>query len=192
MKKNIYLQKIGDINQFVLNKLKKDLKLIFKKYIDAVEISPDFISLSESKYERQYTASKIINKIIEHEEEKGFFRTLGVTEKDITKKNLSLVGVVNFVFGAARKSVGVAVISTKRLREEFYRRPENESLFQLRALKEAVHELGHTFYLKHCKDNSCVMKKSSGTRSLRDTDEKSHSFCKSCLEKINLFFNRLE
>ncbi|MFX1597125.1 MAG: hypothetical protein ACFFBK_13800, partial [Promethearchaeota archaeon] len=70
-----------------------------------------------------------------------------------------------------------------RLREKFYRRPDNSTLFELRILKEAVHELGHTFTLQHCK-NFCIMRFSN---SLADTDQKPPEYCASCLNKLKNF-----
>jgi archaemetzincin len=54
----------------------------------------------------------------------------------------------------------------------------------LRTLKEANHELGHTFGLHHC-ENVCVMKFSN---SLADTDKKPAIFCDTCLKNLQLFF----
>jgi archaemetzincin len=50
----------------------------------------------------------------------------------------------------------------------------NKSLFYQRIIKEAVHELGHAFGLKHCNYPMCVMHFSN---SLPDTDIKQNSFC---------------
>ncbi len=192
MEKIIYIEKIGDIDQIVLAKLKKNLKLSFKELIDKVKVSPDSISLEDSDYDktrRQYNASSIIRKIIKHVKNKEYFRILGVMNKDIYTRSL------NFVFGIAivpkpqfMKTEGVALISFTRLREGFYRRKENPELFELRVLKEAIHELGHTFGLRHC-DNHCIMRFSN---SLADTDEKPPEFCESCLIELRSFFNTIK
>ena len=50
---------------------------------------------------------------------------------------------LNFVFGEADIARKRALISLQRLRQEFYGLPRDENLFRERALKEAVHELGH-------------------------------------------------
>lgn len=192
MEKIIYIQKIGEIDQVVLTKLKKKLKTSFKQIIDKVKVSSDTIFLEDSDYHkarRQYNASSIIKKLIQHVNNKEYFRTLGVMDKDIYTRQL------NFVFGIAivpkphfMKSEGVALISVTRLREKFYRREDNEILFDLRVLKEAIHELGHTFGLKHC-DNHCVMQFSNH---LADTDKKPSDFCESCLKKLEQFINMLK
>jgi archaemetzincin len=68
-----------------------------------------------------------------------------------------------------------------RLRQEFYGLNTNKSLFYQRIIKEAVHELGHAFGLKHCNNPMCVMHFSN---SLPDTDIKQNSFCDICRTQI--------
>jgi archaemetzincin len=81
---------------------------------------------------------------------------------------------LNFVFGLA---VGnTAVISLARLRSE-----KNEYVFRERALKEAIHELSHTFGFQHCPDIKCVMHFSN---CLEDTDIKGPDFCRVCSAKV--------
>ncbi len=84
---------------------------------------------------------------------------------------------LNFVFGQARLGGREAVISLARLHQSFYGLPEDEELLLERSLKEAVHELGHTWGLAHCPDHLCVMHFSN---SLRDTDVKTARFCSKC------------
>jgi len=102
-------------------------------------------------------------------------RVLGVVDVDCYTPGL------NFIFGQARMGGREAFIALPRLRESFYRRPENQALFQERAIKEAVHELGHTYGLEHCPDPRCVMHFSN---SLADTDFKGQQFCDLCRKKL--------
>jgi archaemetzincin len=98
-------------------------------------------------------------------------RLLAVTSLDL------YVPVLTFVFGEAQLSGACAVVSFHRLREEFYGLPANEPLMRERLLKEAVHELGHTFGLRHCDDWRCVMTSSHAVERL---DVKSAEFCAAC------------
>ena len=50
---------------------------------------------------------------------------------------------LNLVFGLADQTNQRAVIALLRPRESWYGRRENEGLFIERAMKEALHELGH-------------------------------------------------
>jgi archaemetzincin len=104
-------------------------------------------------------------------------RVLGVIDADCYATGL------NFIFGQA--SIGTkardAFIALPRLRESFYGLPEDEPLFRERTLKEAVHELGHTYGLGHCPDPKCVMHFSN---SLHDTDVKGAEFCPCCRTQL--------
>jgi archaemetzincin len=48
-------------------------------------------------------------------------------------------------------------------------------------MKEAVHELGHTYGLSHCRDIHCVM---CFSNTLGDTDRKGVRFCAACEPKL--------
>ncbi len=103
-------------------------------------------------------------------------RIFGVVDVDIFAPGL------NFVFGEADIAGRKALISLVRLRQEFYGLPKNENIFQKRAVKEAVHELGHTYGLKHCPNPTCVMHFSN---SLHDTDVKGWDFCPTCKVRLS-------
>ena len=98
-------------------------------------------------------------------------RLLAVTSVDL------YVPVLTFVFGEAQLTGSCAVVSLHRLREEFYGLPAREELMRERLVKEAVHELGHTFGLRHCDDWRCVMTSSHGVERL---DGKGAGFCVLC------------
>jgi len=96
---------------------------------------------------------------------------LGVTELDLYAPRL------NFVFGQAELGGKVGVISLARLRPGWYRQPPDPELLLLRALKEAVHELGHLRGAEHCPRPTCVMHFS---HALADTDHKDYRPCPRC------------
>ena len=102
-------------------------------------------------------------------------RLLAVTSLDL------YVPVLTFVFGEAQLSGSCAVVSLHRLREEFYGLPSRDDLLQDRLVKEAVHELGHTFGLRHCDDWRCVMTSSHGVERL---DVKTADFCGECRRAV--------
>lgn len=102
-------------------------------------------------------------------------KVLGIIDKDL------YVPELNFVFGEADLSGRLSVISITRLRQQFYGLPKDDVIFLDRVIKEAVHELGHTYGLRHCSNSGCVMFFSN---SLLDTDKKGSSFCRSCSRKM--------
>ena len=189
VKIDIYLQKIGNINNSILKNLEKDLKKALGKFIESVTILPDIIEIRESDYvakKKQYNGSSIIKELKSSNKKRNLSSTLGILDVDIFKSKL------NFVFGIAtnpkhpfKDYPGSAIISVNRLRESFYNRPEQKDLFRTRILKEAVHEIGHTIGLKHC-NNECVMQFSV---SLTYVDEKPIDFCNDCTEILEDFFN---
>ena len=91
------------------------------------------------------------------------------------------IPVLTFVFGEAQLADGGAVVSAHRLRQEFYGLPTDPELLHQRLLKEALHELGHTYGLRHCPDYTCVMSASNGVERI---DLKRAEFCSTCTQLI--------
>ena len=114
----------------------------------------------------QYLAGAFLEALREIPGREGS-KLLGVTEADIYGTGLS------FVFGQAEVGGRVAVISLARLLPADADGDGHELLSE-RTLKEAVHELGHTFGLDHCRDRFCVMHFSTG---IEQTDIKMADFC---------------
>ena len=117
----------------------------------------------------QYYSSAILQEL-ERASDSGA-RVLGVTSCDL------YVPVLTFVFGEAQLDGNCAVVSTARLGDPFYGLPRRDDLLRERLLKEAIHELGHTFGLRHCPDWRCVMTSSHAVERL---DVKTSEFCQRC------------
>ena len=132
---------------------------------------------------KQYRSNVILSEIQGYvAEKKDLNRVLGVVDADI------FVPELNFVFGEASCPGKTALISLWRLKPEFYGVSPNMELFLARALKEAVHELGHTLGLRHCSRSSCVMYFSN---SIFDTDRKQSLFCDQCYMQVAMSINNL-
>lgn len=143
----IVLVPIGNIDEAALEALRQPLEEVFHQRTT----TGDRVSLSPENYyhsRRQYLAPPLLSLI---PLPKPVNRALGVVDVDTFAPGL------NFVFGVADTAGGRALVSLPRLRQEFYSLLQNENLFRERVLKEAVHELGHTYGLGHCPNLACVM-----------------------------------
>ncbi|MBV9102520.1 MAG: archaemetzincin family Zn-dependent metalloprotease [Candidatus Eremiobacteraeota bacterium] len=86
-----------------------------------------------------------------------------------------------FIFGEGNEDNRVAAISLHRLRTEFYGEQADQNLLFQRALKEAVHNIGHALGLRHCYNARCAMFLSG---SIYDTDNKLSHFCEVCERRM--------
>ena len=122
----------------------------------------------------QYNSSLILRQLITNPPADAE-KILGVLDVDL------FIPILTFVFGEAQlKGIGAAV-STYRLHNRFYGLPENREATGERLIKEAVHELGHTFGLIHCSQEKCVMKSSTYVENI---DQKPAEFCLLCQKSI--------
>jgi archaemetzincin len=100
---------------------------------------------------------------------------LAVTDFDLYKTSHQ------FIFGEAHEESRTAAVSLHRLRAEFYGEEADPNLLFQRTLKEAVHDLGHLFGLRHCYNARCAM---YAPGSIYDTDNKLSHFCDVCEKRV--------
>jgi archaemetzincin len=168
----IALVPIGDVENNILENLRRPLAETFGQTTE-VQDGIELIGSSWDERRGQYVTSPLLTELVPP---RPGDRVLGIVDVDIFAHGL------NFVFGEADITGRRAIISLVRLRQEFYGLPKNDRLFRERAIKEAVHELGHTYGLKHCPNPKCVMHFSN---SLHDTDIKGWRFCPDCQARLN-------
>ncbi|MDI6716738.1 MAG: archaemetzincin family Zn-dependent metalloprotease [Actinomycetota bacterium] len=167
-KKYLYVLPIGNIDQEILQYI---LKIIEKKFNLPAKLGTA-IKIPDNAFNPvrgQYDASIMLNGV-RAVSPSNTKKVLAVTEEDIFSNNL------NFIFGQAILGGCCGIISLSRLRAGTDK-TNGKQLFLQRVEKEAVHELGHTFGLRHCSNPRCVMYFSN---SLADTDRKSADFCQEC------------
>lgn len=174
----LLVQSLNSVDRLVLKRIVSGLE---KNFTDTeVILLEDTLPLLQEAFNRdrnQYLTSILLHNIKKLRKLSEGEKFLGITNVDLYAPRL------NFVFGQADIRSGYAVISLHRLRPEYYDRPPNREVLLDRALKEAVHEVGHLLGLGHCRNKNCVMHFSN---SIIDTDMKRQTFCDSCIEKIRI------
>jgi len=134
-------------------------------------LDPEFAFHGERQ---QYHSSELLQRINARVASNSW-RILGVAGVDL------YIPILTFVFGEAQMGGPCAVVSTHRLRQEFYGLPNDQQIFRERLLKEAIHEIGHTLHLTHCDDYRCVM---APAHAVEWIDIKEVWLCPKCQENV--------
>jgi archaemetzincin len=142
----------------------------------AISDRPFLLEQGRDPARNQYNSTWILSQLLTQAPE-GNCKILAVTDVDL------YIPVLTFVFGEAQLNGKTAVVSTFRLRDELYGLPKNPQRLKERLEKEAVHELGHTFGLIHCRTPNCVMYPTSYAEEI---DFKTKNFCSTCLALLKM------
>ncbi len=167
--KTLYIAAVGSVASPVLNWIENAAADWFAFHIRRLAALP----LPETAYDAargQYHSVNIMKALAEAAPP-DTARLFGVTEVDLA------IPMLSFLFGQAQLEGLVAVISLCRLRQEFYGLPSDDELLRQRTVKEALHELGHTFGLTHCPEPKCVM---SLATHIGLVDQKAERYCARC------------
>jgi archaemetzincin len=171
--KKLQLLPVGMVDAQLLEWLGQALHEKFRMPAEVLSppLDPSFALHAERQ---QYHSSEILGAMQRHIGS-NTWRLLGVTESDL------YIPILTFVFGEAQLGGSGAVVSYHRLRQEFYGLPPDVDLLANRLLIEAVHELGHTLRLTHCRDYQCAMAPSHAVEWI---DIKDSGFCEECLSRV--------
>lgn len=162
----IILSPIGDIDSAVLESLGRNLGRRFGLATETVVLlnNLDF-ALDTSR--NQYHSTPILSELAGRAPARAV-KVLGITRVDL------FIPILTHVYGEAQLGGRACIVSTYRLYPDAIAPTitSNERL-----IKESVHELGHTFKLRHCPDRTCIM---HYCRRIEDVDHKSNRFCRHC------------
>jgi archaemetzincin len=162
---------LGNVDPDLLDWLCFELESGFRA--DTEILTPMDPAFAYHPERKQYHSTEILT-AMNKRVTRGSWRVLGVTEVDL------YVPILTFVFGEAMLGGRTAVVSSHRLRQEFYGLEKSRDVLARRLLTEAVHELGHTMQLVHCMDYQCVM---SSSHSVEWIDIKDSRFCRECADR---------
>lgn len=164
---------VGEVEEAVLAAVSLRLEADLGLPVRRMEALPDPAYALDAR-RAQYSSVEIMKRLLESAPA-GAGRVLGITGRDI------FIPVLSFLFGQAQLGGRVALVSVARLRQEFYGMPALANRLEERAVKESLHELGHTFGLTHCPDTRCAMALSTN---LQQVDTKDSAFCSGCRSRI--------
>ncbi len=169
----IGLLRIGNPDEALVQHTAAGLRDVFRS---PVIVLPSIFDPSHAFHveRQQYHSSELLQQM-QALVGQSYSRVLGITDRDL------FIPILTFVFGEAQVDGICALISTHRLRQEFYGLPPDGELLRARALKEGVHELGHTFGLMHCEDYECVM---ASSHSVEWIDLKNTALCGTCKSQV--------
>jgi archaemetzincin len=148
-----------------------DREMGARSWVAAPRLDPAFAFRPERA---QYHATEILARL-EALRTPALWRVLGVAAVDL------YIPILTFVFGEAQLGGVCALVSSFRLRPEFYGLPPDPPLVHERLRKEALHELGHTLALTHCDDYACAMASAHAVESI---DLKEAALCPACRARI--------
>lgn len=165
----VYLLPVGKVDISLV----RELRTAIPGSLDVdCEILPYVLDPTPSYHaeRQQYHSSEILRRmqgLVRAQD----WRVLAIADVDL------YIPILKYVFGEAQMAGPCAVVSTYRLRQEFYGLERDDGLLSLRLLKEATHELGHTLDLRHCENYRCVM---ASSHSVEWVDLRESTFCHAC------------
>ncbi|MCK4767226.1 MAG: archaemetzincin family Zn-dependent metalloprotease [Desulfobacula sp.] len=163
----IIVSPIGDIPPWMSDTIATDVGKFFG-FKACVEKVLDDIFFAYNAERNQYHSTKILEKLSKNAPD-DCIKVIAVTKEDL------FIPILTHVYGEAQLGGKACIISIARLIADLEIEIVNKGC--KRIVKEAIHELGHTFDLRHCEDEKCIM---HYCRRVEDVDRKSSRFCRYC------------
>jgi len=164
---------IGEVNDGVLPFLRSALPQHLQVPCEIIPVVLDPSATFHAE-RGQYHSSQLLAGMQRFDDGESW-RVLGVTDVDL------YIPILTFVFGEAQMRGSCALVSARRLRQEFYGLAPDQALLEQRLLKEAIHEIGHTCTLTHCENYLCAM---AASHAVEWIDIKDAGLCRECREKM--------
>ena len=174
MKPKILVKFFTENSNQIKESLKQNLETFYNCPVEIESLEWD-ISSAYNQGRRQYLSSRLLSALSQFNHVPGE-RCLGVFDVDLYSPGN------RYIYGDTDISTGVAVISLYHLMPN-PNRISAPHTFQLeKAIKIAVFQMGHVFYLNRCSDVNCVMSSSDTTI---NHDMNKPNLCPNCRNKLN-------
>jgi archaemetzincin len=176
---DIVISPIGHMEPNLTEAVCQEVRRLFHLNTEVVPLMSD-VEYAFDRERNQYHSTRILDKLAEMAPP-GAVKVLALTRVDL------FIPILTFVYGEAQLGGTAGIVSTSRLKDNLSALRLRECFFD-RTAKEAVHELAHTFNLRHCRDATCIM---HYCRNIRDVDRKRNMLCRYCRTILDDEFRRL-
>lgn len=166
--KIIAVSPIGEHEDGCIQAVMREVERLFGYPCEIIPILTE-VEFAYNEKRDQYHSTIILEKLTESAPAEAL-KVIGITHVDL------FIPILTHVFGEAQLGGTSCIISSYRLDQALSSAGLGSS-FESRVVKEAIHELGHTFKLRHCPEKTCIM---HYCRSVNDVDHKSGQFCRYC------------
>jgi len=165
---SIVISPIGNFGPEITEPVKKEINRIFGFPALIVPLLED-VDFAFDSGRNQHLSTSILRHL-EKSAPPFAMKVIAITKVDL------FIPILTHVYGEAQLGGKACVVSSYRLKDHISV-AHPEVIFKQRVVKEAVHELGHTFNLRHCKEHVCIM---HYCRTELDVDRKSDQLCRYC------------
>ena len=165
---SIVISPIGNFDPEITEPVKKEINRIFGFPALIIPVLED-VDFALDSGRNQYHSTSILQRL-EKSAPSFAMKIIAITKVDL------FIPILTHVYGEAQLGGKACVVSTHRLKDQISA-AHPDIIFKQRIVKEAVHELGHTFNLRHCKEHACIM---HYCRTELDVDRKSDQLCRYC------------
>ncbi len=174
------LSPIGGLDIELFEPIIKRISDIFGVHAKTQSLIDD-VGFALDPERRQHHSTTILDKLADLAPSDSL-KVIALTDVDL------FIPILTHVYGEAQLGGKACIISIYRLNESISI-VNNKDAYIDRVVKEAIHELGHTFNLRHCKDQTCIM---HYCRSIKDVDRKSDQLCRYCKVLLSDEMKRLD
>jgi len=164
----IFISPVGDLAPGLLDPLRAEITRVYQYPTEVLPLLEN-LDFAFHPNRNQYHSTPILEQLALRAPA-GALKVLAVVEVDL------FIPILTHVYGEAQLGGLACVVSTVRLNEG-HGALNNQEPFLSRIVKEAIHELGHTFRLRHCREHTCLM---HYCHDERDVDRKSDQLCRYC------------
>ena len=165
---SILISPIGELDSDLIEAIAEEIERVFGYKTEIGSILED-LSFALDQNRQQYNSTLILDQLAAKIPANAV-KLIAIAQVDL------FIPILTHVYGEAQLGGAVCVVSTFRLNEG----PSGVNILKKyndRIVKEAIHELGHTFNLRHCPEQTCIM---HYCRNEEDVDRKSDQLCRYC------------
>ena len=176
----ILISPVGEFSNELIQAVTAEIEQVFGFATETGSILKDLcFALDQNR--QQYHSTLILDQLAANVPV-GCIRILAIAQVDL------FIPILTHVYGEAQLGGVACIVSTFRLNEG--RSGLNIApRYVERIVKEAIHELGHTFNLRHCPEHTCIM---HYCRNEEDVDRKSGQLCRYCKIMVEDEIKRLK